>query len=77
MVRGKARRSLALIEASLEILQQVPPATVEDTGHSTCVCPSGVKHPTRRGLPVDPRRAGKQLRWDRDTRRSRSGPRPR
>jgi hypothetical protein len=28
MVRGKARRLLALIEASLEILQQVQPATV-------------------------------------------------
>jgi hypothetical protein len=58
MVRGKARRLLALIEASLEILQQVQPATMEDTGTLRVSASSGVKHPTRRGLPVDPRREG-------------------
>jgi hypothetical protein len=45
MAGGKARRSLALIEASLEILQQVQPATVEDAEHSSCVCPLGDQAP--------------------------------
>jgi hypothetical protein len=67
MVRGKARRLLALIEASLEILHQVQPATMEDTGTLRVSASSGVKHPTRRGLPVDPRRAGNHTAGDRDT----------
>jgi hypothetical protein len=67
MAGGKARRSLALIEPASKYSNRSNRRPWRTLDTLRVSAPSGVKHPTRRGLRVDPRREGKQLRWDRDT----------